>query len=507
MKFKKFKFLRLTAAVIVLAAFSFLCSGAAKLSFMAEYQLAPAVLRVLSGVGLGSAVTLAILLLIAIIGGRWYCALWCPVGIFTDLVDMIPFPGKRALKKDMPFLRFFVLMLTVCLTFTGLNDGFMLLDPYSNFAGIIGELSRKSFTLGVIIQLAVLIILALWKRRFYCTAICPVGAVLNILSRRPLFKLALKDNCVKCKMCENNCPAGCIDIENHYIDNGRCIRCLECLDSCKFSALAFSAKTAAPAKTTDISRREFLKRGSAALGGAVAGGVMLKLGMDKFAPGMPFSKILPPGAGSLKRFTDKCTSCLICVQNCPQNIIRPASGGDGPVSLDLRKNFCDWECSVCSDICPTGALEELNLTEKQHTQLALAQVGKSCIGCTKCVDTCPADAITMNNGRAVVNSDSCAGCGKCALNCPVKAIVITPVPEQRTLPERKTSADEEVSTQTKKAFIDLKVCFSCGSCAEVCPVKAITLNDSDTPLPVDQEKCIGCGKCVSTCPARAISMK
>ena len=290
MKFKKYKFLRLTIALIVLAAFSALCTGAENLDFIAEWHLAPALLRVISSAALGSMATLLILLLTAVIGGRWYCSLWCPVGIFTDLLDLIPFPGKRAVKKDLPFLRLFVLMLAVCLGFSRLNAGFLLFDPYSNFAQIAGELSRQSFSLGMLITLAVLIALSLWKRRLYCTAICPVGTILNLFSRKAVFKLSVKDNCVKCRMCEKSCPAGCIDIETRSIDNGRCIRCLYCLDACKFSALGFSTKAAVPIKETDVSRREFLKRGSVALGGAVAGSVMLKLGMEKFSPVLPFSK-------------------------------------------------------------------------------------------------------------------------------------------------------------------------------------------------------------------------
>lgn len=506
MKFKKYSFLRLIIAIIVLAAFFALCSGSEDLYFIADWQLVPALLRVISTAALGSMATLLILILIAVIGGRWYCSLWCPVGIFTDLIDLIPFPGKGAVKKDLPFLRLFMLILVLCLTLTELNAGFLLFDPYSNFTQTAGELFRKNFTSGMLITLATFIALALWKRRFYCTFICPVGAVLNLLSRKPVLKLVIKDNCVKCKVCEKSCPAGCIDIEKTSIDNGRCIRCLACLDACKFSALTFGTKTAVPAKKTDISRREFLKRGSAALGGAVAGGVMLKLGMEKFSPALPFSKILPPGAGDLDRFASKCTSCLICVQNCPHEIIRPAINGDGPVSLDLRSSFCDWECNMCSAICPTGALEELNLTEKQHTQIALAQISKNCIGCTKCVETCPARAISMRSNRAEVDSNSCVGCGECAQACPVKAIQITPIPVQKPLPERAVEKSP-ASDQTKKAFIDAKVCFSCGSCAEVCPTKAITLDENDTPKPVDQAKCIGCGKCITTCPARAISLK
>ena len=41
MKFKKYKFCRLTIALIVLAAFSALCTGMEELDFMAEWHFAP----------------------------------------------------------------------------------------------------------------------------------------------------------------------------------------------------------------------------------------------------------------------------------------------------------------------------------------------------------------------------------------------------------------------------------------------------------------------------------
>jgi len=45
-----------------------------------------------------------------------------------------------------------------------------------------------------------------------------------------------------------------------------------------------------------------------------------------------------------------------------------------------------------------------------------------CIGCEKCLDTCPLGAITMRV-YAVIDQDNCAGCGSCKDACPVEAIV------------------------------------------------------------------------------------
>ena len=48
-------------------------------------------------------------------------------------------------------------------------------------------------------------------------------------------------------------------------------------------------------------------------------------------------------------------------------------------------------------------------------------------------------------------------------------------------------------------------CVSCGSCAGVCPMEAIDMDDAAGHYMIDQDKCIGCGSCVDTCPMGAIS--
>lgn len=59
---------------------------------------------------------------------------------------------------------------------------------------------------------------------------------------------------------------------------------------------------------------------------------------------------------------------------------------------------------------------------------AVTQVYKvdsaGCIGCTACVSVCPTKAITMVEGKAIINPTECIGCGVCATVCPTKAISV-----------------------------------------------------------------------------------
>ena len=45
-------------------------------------------------------------------------------------------------------------------------------------------------------------------------------------------------------------------------------------------------------------------------------------------------------------------------------------------------------------------------------------------------------------------------------------------------------------------------CVKCGSCAELCPVEAIS--EGDDKYVIDADVCVSCGACAAQCPVEAI---
>lgn len=71
---------------------------------------------------------------------------------------------------------------------------------------------------------------------------------------------------------------------------------------------------------------------------------------------------------------------------------------------------------------------------------------------------------------------------------------------------RRFSPMQPVATTNYIPKISINKCIGCGKCANVCPILAISMQDTRRPA-VDQEICLGCGVCARNCPAGAIHLE
>jgi len=120
-----------------------------------------------------------------------------------------------------------------------------------------------------------------------------------------------------------------------------------------------------------------------------------------------------------------------------------------------------------------------------------------CLGYGDCQAACQFEAISIENGIAVVDSARCTACGMCVEACPKNLIRIGP---KHLNAYTVRCRNKWPGAQTRK---NCKVgCIGCQRCLKACEFGAISM---EGPLAViDQAKCTYCGKCLPVCPTSAI---
>lgn len=101
------------------------------------------------------------------------------------------------------------------------------------------------------------------------------------------------------------------------------------------------------------------------------------------------------------------------------------------------------------------------------------KVTDACQGCLAhpCREVCPKQAITMKDGKSVIDESKCIKCGLCVSVCPYNAILKLERP-----------------------------------CAKACGMNAIR-SDEYGRADIDEDKCVSCGMCLANCPFGAIADK
>jgi [FeFe] hydrogenase (group B1/B3) len=100
----------------------------------------------------------------------------------------------------------------------------------------------------------------------------------------------------------------------------------------------------------------------------------------------------------------------------------------------------------------------------------LYEVTNKCMGCLAhpCNEVCPKGAITMVNGKSVIDQAKCIKCGKCKSICPYDAIS-----HQQRPCLAHCGVNAIKSDSYGRAYIDNDMCVSCGQCMVSCPFGAI----------------------------------
>lgn len=485
--YKYLKGIRVTLSLLFFIAITFLFLDFTELVSSSVFQgitflqFVPSAIKfIFTGVGLIAAGFLVIML-INLLFGRVYCSTVCPLGVFQDIVT---FFSKRLRKKKFRFkyskpyniLRYGILVLVVVFLVFGSITLLSLLDPYSVYGRFASDFFHPVYVLGnnllaiilekfnfyalyvseikkvnwlTLIIPAVFFIAVVWLAikygRLYCNTICPVGSFLGLLSKVSLFRLKIDNSsCTHCGLCSFSCKASCINVKTQEIDFSRCVACYNCISSCnsnsvkyKFAWVPFKKSSQA---TTDKSKRDFLLKSAIITAGAAGINDIVKAAANKTKKLKPYKKkflVTPPGSKNVHHFAEKCTACHLCVSACPTGTLKPRffeSGISGLLQpfIDATASFCNFECTRCSEVCPTGAILPIAKEEKKLTQVGVVNfIIENCVvytnntACGSCSEHCPTQAVKMvpYKGKLTipeVNQEICIGCGACEYACPVR---------------------------------------------------------------------------------------
>jgi polyferredoxin/NAD-dependent dihydropyrimidine dehydrogenase PreA subunit len=446
-----------------------------------------------------------VMIAVTAIFGRVFCGWACPLGTLNNMVGALKKVRERAsLARWYRFKYLILLFLIISSLFTLQLVGIM--DPlsltirsfsvsiyplfnaavraffdtayyidirsiadiseylYSLFKKSVLSFEQPYYQQGIFIGLLFFCILAvnLYQRRFWCRYLCPLGALLGVISRYSLFKRSVAEGCTACGACSAECQSGAIPGEpagdgTAWLPS-ECVSCHNCDDACPLKVVSFGFSKNSEALPIDIGRRRVI---TSAVAGLVAVPLFRTSPISKKGVSDPVL-VRPPGSLEEREFLERCVKCGECMRVCITNGLQPTfleAGLEGiwTPMLVSRIGYCEYRCTLCGQVCPTGAIKQLQLEEKIRVKIGLAMIDKGrCLpyahaqACIVCEEVCPTakkaiwfeqTTVQDRQGRKMllkqphVDLDLCIGCGICETKCPVKgqpAIYVISVGESRS---------------------------------------------------------------------------
>jgi polyferredoxin len=296
--------------------------------------------------------------------------------------------------------------------------------------------------------------------RFWCRALCPLGAFLGVLSRFSLFGME-KDHskCTDCNLCLVNCqgadsPQGGV---KHRQDE--CHMCFNCETACPEDVIKFRFL---PNRRGTVNKPDLARR--TVLASVGAGAVAIPAMRIANWPDRAYSEkvIRPPGSVEEREFLERCIRCAECMKVCPNNALHPAffeAGLEGmwtPI-LIARIGYCEFSCVLCGDVCPTGAIQKIDEKQKMGVGQKPISIGTA----------------MYDQGRCLPWSMA-TPCIVCEEFCPTSPKAIWA--EEVDVPKRDSKYAKQgehaamISVKVQRPHVDPSLCIGCGACEKVCPI-------------------------------------
>lgn len=409
--------------------------------------------------------------------GRFFCGWICPFGALHQFVRWLL--ERRPARSDMNHYRraqrvkyYLLAALLVAAALGTLQIG--LLDPLCLLArsltaailpaaqmpawGLFGEprLYQSASLIGFLVLGFVVANFA--YARFFCRVLCPLGALLGLLSRVAWWRIERDpDRCRGCDRCRLHCEGACDP--QAQLRKAECFVCCNCIEECPEGALRFATlpPRAHEVSGPDLSRRTVLAAG-------VTGLLFYPFVRSTGRVTRDFAStvIRPPGAREELEFLARCVKCEQCARVCPTNVIQPGlleAGLEGlwaPV-LNFRIGHCQLHCVVCGEVCPTGALERLSIAQKLG-QGVHAEAGPIRLGTAH-----------IDFGRCLPHAHGIA-CQVCEEVCPTSPKAVRTGGQRRRRGRGGGGRDADGDGEVALPWVDVELCIGCGLCERECPV-------------------------------------